>query len=103
MINRGGTKISPAEIEALVDGHPKVREAAVIGVADERLGEVVCVVAALRENQSLILEELLDYLRSKQIAVYKLPQQLFVVPQLPRNPVGKVLKRELREAYGKSA
>jgi non-ribosomal peptide synthetase component E (peptide arylation enzyme) len=44
-----------------------------------------------------------DYLRSKQIAVYKLPQQLLIVPQLPRNPVGKVLKRELREGYGKSA
>jgi acyl-CoA synthetase (AMP-forming)/AMP-acid ligase II len=103
VINRGGTKISPAEIEALVDGHPKVREATVIGIADERLGELVCVVVALRENQSLSLEELLNYLREKQIAVYKLPQQLLVVPQLPRNPVGKVLKRELREAYGKSA
>jgi cyclohexanecarboxylate-CoA ligase len=103
VINRGGTKISPAEIEALVDGHPKVREAAVIGIVDDRLGELVCVVVALRENETLSLEELLDYLRSKQIAVYKLPQQLLVVPQLPRNPVGKVLKRELREAYGKSA
>jgi cyclohexanecarboxylate-CoA ligase len=99
VINRGGTKISPAEIEALVDSHPKVREAAVIGLADERLGERVCVVVALRESESLSLEELSDYLKSKQIAVYKMPEQLFVVGALPRNPVGKVLKRELRETY----
>jgi acyl-CoA synthetase (AMP-forming)/AMP-acid ligase II len=103
VINRGGTKISPAEIEALIDGHPKVREAAVIGLVDERLGELVCAVVALRDGQSLYLEELVDYLKGKKIAVYKLPQRLFVVPQLPRNPVGKVLKRELRQAYGKAA
>jgi acyl-CoA synthetase len=102
VINRGGTKISPAEIEALIDGHPKVREAAVIGIADERLGERVCAIVALRDGQSLTLEELVDDLRAKQIAVYKLPQQLVVVPALPRNPVGKVLKRDLRQAYGKS-
>jgi len=101
VINRGGTKISPAEIEALIDGHPKVREAAVIGMLDERLGEVVCAIVALRDGQSLTLEELVDYLRDKKIAVYKLPQQLVVVPQLPRNPVGKVLKRELRQVYGR--
>ena len=95
-------QVSPAEIEALIDGHPKVREAAVIGIADERLGELVCAVVALRDGQSLTLEELVDYLKGKQIAVYKLPQHLHVVPQLPRNPVGKVLKRDLREAYGKA-
>jgi len=102
VINRGGTKVSPAEIEALIDGHPKVREAAVIGTADERLGELVCAVVALRDGQSLTLEELVDYLKGKQIAVYKLPQSLHVVPMLPRNPVGKVLKRDLRQAYGKA-
>jgi non-ribosomal peptide synthetase component E (peptide arylation enzyme) len=80
-----------------------VREAAVIGLVDERLGELVCAVVALRDGQSLNLEELVDYLKAKKIAVYKLPQRLFVVPQLPRNPVGKVLKRELRQAYGKAA
>ena len=101
VINRGGTKVSPAEIEALIDGHPKVREAAVIGTADERLGELVCAVVALRDGQSLTLEELVDYLKGKQIAVYKLPQSLHVVPMLPRNPVVKVLKRDLRLAYGK--
>src|SRR4029077_15380379 len=89
-------------IEALIDGHPKVREAAVIGTTDERLGELVCRVVALRAGQSLTLEGLVDYLPGKQIAVYKLPQSLHVVPQLPRNPVGKVLKRDLRQVYGKA-
>ena len=99
VVNRGGMKISPAEIETLIDGHPRVREAAVIGVPDARLGEVVCAVVVLRDPaQPVTLEELVRFLREKQIAVYKLPERLLIVDALPRNPVGKVLKRDLREA-----
>jgi cyclohexanecarboxylate-CoA ligase len=98
IINRGGTKISPVDIETLIDGHPRVREAAVIGIPNERLGEVVCAVVALRDaSQKFTLAELVDYLRDRQIAVYKLPERLVLVEALPRSPVGKVLKRELRE------
>jgi acyl-CoA synthetase (AMP-forming)/AMP-acid ligase II len=99
VINRGGVKISPAEIESLVDCHPAVREAAVVGVPDVRMGEKVCAVVALRDGAALTLEALVGFLREKQIAVYKLPEQLHVVEALPRNPVGKVLKRELRERF----
>ena len=99
VINRGGMKISPAEIEALVDGHPKVREAAAIGIPDARLGEKVCIVAVLREGQSLTLDELVADLKERHIAVYKLPERLELVDALPRNPVGKVLKRDLRDRY----
>ena len=101
VVNRGGTKISPVEIETLIDGHPKVREAAVIGLADDRLGEIVCAVVALRDRAAPItLEELTRFLRDRKIAVYKLPERLLLVDALPRNPVGKVLKRALRETCG---
>lgn len=99
VVNRGGVKISPVEIETLIDGHPRVREAAVIGVPDQRLGEIVCAVVALRDPAlPVTLEELVTYLRSMKIAVYKLPERLRLVDALPRSPVGKVLKRELRDA-----
>ena len=100
VVNRGGMKISPVEIETLIDGHSKIREAAVIGLPDDRLGEIVCAVVVLRDPAvAITLEELVAFLRQKQIAVYKLPERMIVVDALPRNPVGKVLKRELREIY----
>ena len=100
VLNRGGMKISPVEIETLIDGHAKVREAAVIGLTDDTLGEIVCAVVVLRDPAvAVTLEELIAFLRQKQIAVYKLPERMIVVDALPRNPVGKVLKRELRELY----
>ncbi|MBU3739727.1 MAG: acyl--CoA ligase [Rhodoferax sp.] len=98
LINRGGMKISPVEIESLLDGHPLIREAAVIGTPDARLGEIVCAVVALREPEAVItLPDVVSYLKGRQIAVYKLPERLEVVPALPRSPVGKVLKREIRD------
>ena len=100
VVNRGGMKISPVELETLIDGHPKVREAAVIGMPNDRLGEIVCAVVVLRDPVDKIdLVELVAYLRERKIAVYKLPEQLIVVDALPRNPVGKVLKRDLRLHY----
>ena len=103
VVNRGGIKISPVEIETLIEGHPKVREAAVIGLADDRLGEIVCAVVALRDRAAPITpEELTRFLRDRKIAVYKLPERLVLVDALPRNPVGKVLKRALRETCGAS-
>jgi acyl-CoA synthetase (AMP-forming)/AMP-acid ligase II len=97
IIVRGGFKISPEEIEALVMGHPGIAEAAVVGYPDKRLGERICLVAALREGQTVTLGEMADYLERQEIAVYKLPEKLVIVERLPRNPVGKVLTRVLRE------
>ena len=95
VINRGGVKISPAEIEALIESHPNVREAAVIGIEDARMGELVCAVIATRDVAPLSLEDIVAHLRSREIAVYKLPERLVVLSALPRNPVGKILKRDL--------
>ena len=98
IIIRGGVNISPAEVEALVESHPAVREAACASYPDERLGERVCAVVALHEGQSLTLEELTAFLKEKELAVYKLPEKLKTVDGLPRNSLGKVVRRELNEA-----
>jgi cyclohexanecarboxylate-CoA ligase len=95
VINRGGVKISPAEIEGLLETHPNIREAAVIGMQDPRLGEKVCAVVATRDGGAIALEDVLAHLNGLHIAIYKLPEHLIVLPALPRNPVGKILKREL--------
>ncbi len=96
IIIRGGTNISSEEIEALIAEHPKVLEVAVVGHPDERLGEKVCAVVVPAKGQSVSLEEIVEFLKGKDIAVYKLPEKLLVVEALPKNPVGKVLKRLLR-------
>ena len=74
-------------------------EVAVIGVPCETLGERVCACVAPVPGHVLTLEVITDYLRTQRIAVYKLPEHLMVLPELPRNPVGKLLKRELRQRF----
>lgn len=69
---------------------------AVVGYADEKLGEKICAVAVPAKDQMVTLEDILQFLREKDIAIYKMPEKLLVVESLPRNPVGKVLKRELK-------
>jgi acyl-CoA synthetase (AMP-forming)/AMP-acid ligase II len=97
IIVRGGFKISPQEIEALVAEHPSIAEAAVVGYPDDRLGEKICLVVAPRQGETVTLQEIIDHLRRREIAVYKLPEKLVTVEQLPRNPVGKVLTQTLKE------
>jgi acyl-CoA synthetase (AMP-forming)/AMP-acid ligase II len=95
LVIRGGMNISPAEMEGLIIAHPAVAEVAVVGVPDPVLTERVCAVVVL--SGELSLESLTDFLREQRVASYKLPERLEVVDALPRNPVGKVLKRELRQ------
>jgi acyl-CoA synthetase (AMP-forming)/AMP-acid ligase II len=96
LIVRGGFKISPADIEGLVQEHPKVAEVAAVGSPDPVLGERVCVFVVPREGQHLELGELIEFLKQQNVATFKLPERLEVVSELPRNAIGKVLKRELR-------
>jgi len=95
IIIRGGQNISPAELDVLIEGHPKVREGACAAYADERLGERVCAFVALKPGESLTLDELNAHLKAHEIATYKLPERLQVVDALPRNALNKVLRREL--------
>lgn len=95
IIIRGGQNISPAELDALIESHPKVREASCAAYPDERLGERVCAVVATKPGETVTLEEILDHLKAAGLATYKLPEKLKVVEALPRNALGKVLRREL--------
>jgi non-ribosomal peptide synthetase component E (peptide arylation enzyme) len=89
--------ISSEEVEGLLLAHPKVREAAVVGYPDAVMGERVCAVVVPQAGQTLTLPELVAWLRDvEEVAAFKLPERLLVLEQLPRNPVGKVLKREIR-------
>lgn len=100
IVIRGGMNISSEEVENLLLGHPKVRESAVIGCPDPVLGEKVCAVVVPQPGQNLTLEELVHHLRHvDEVAAFKWPEKLIVIDELPRNAVGKILKRELRERF----
>lgn len=99
LIIRGGMNISPEELDNLLSSHPKMLEVAVTGYDDEILGEKVGVVAVVAEGETLSLEEVIDFLKGKQIAKYKLPEDLRIINMLPKNPVGKVLRRELKDLF----
>lgn len=97
IIIRGGQNISPAEVDVMIESHPKVREASCVAYPDERLGERVCAVVVPRPGETLTLEELCRHLADQDIATFKLPEKLRFVEALPRNPLGKVLRRDLAE------
>ncbi|MCW2567236.1 MAG: o-succinylbenzoate--CoA ligase [Mycobacterium sp.] len=94
VIISGGFNVYPREIEDVLLGHPHVREAAVIGVPDERWGEVVQAVVALREPVGE--QELLDWVRP-QLAGYKRPRAVYFSDDLPKSSAGKILRRAVRD------
>lgn len=96
MIISGGENVYPAEVESALHEHPAVRDCAVVGVPDERWGEVGRAVVVLEPGHDVTLEELRDFL-SARLARYKIPRALSIVPELPRNASGKILRRNLRE------
>ncbi|NMN99966.1 acyl--CoA ligase [Gordonia sp. TBRC 11910] len=100
LIIRGGMNVAPAELEGLIAEHPAVAECAVVGDPDDSLGETVAAVVVLNAGQRLTLGDLTDFLRSQRIASYKLPERLEIRESLPRNAVGKLMKRELRRLAG---
>ncbi|MEO1079523.1 MAG: class I adenylate-forming enzyme family protein [Pseudomonadota bacterium] len=98
IINRGGTKLSPAEIDSVLEGMPGLAEAAVCAYADEDLGERVCAcVVTLQDNAPPGLEDVRSFLTDKGLARFKLPERLEVFSALPRNPLGKVVRDALRD------
>ncbi len=91
IINRGGMKISPMEIDILLEGLPNSAEAAVCAYKDERLGEKICAcVVSSPEAQAPTLEQIVQHLSDRGIAKFKLPERLEIFAALPRNPLGKV-------------
>jgi acyl-CoA synthetase (AMP-forming)/AMP-acid ligase II len=98
MIVSGGENIYPAEVENAVFGHPAVADVAVIGVPDEKWGEAVKAIVVRKPDATVTPAEIIAYARER-IAGYKLPKSVDFVEALPRNPSGKILRRELREPY----
>ena len=99
LIIRGGMNISPEELDYLLISHPSLADVSVTGYDDEILGERVGVVAVLNEGCGVTLEEIIDFLKDLGIAKYKLPENLKIIDELPRNPVGKVLRNELKRLF----
>jgi long-chain acyl-CoA synthetase len=96
MINVGGLKVFPREVEEVLYRHPAVREAAAVGVPDPVRGEVVKAFVALREGQHATEQELVDFCR-QHLAPHKVPRAVEIRPQLPKTLIGKVLRRALAE------
>jgi acyl-CoA synthetase (AMP-forming)/AMP-acid ligase II len=98
MIVSGAENIYPAEVESALFGHPDIVDVAVIGVPDERWGEAVKAVVVIRPGSQCQPDDIIGFARNR-IAGYKLPKSVDFVAELPRNPSGKILKRELRKPY----
>jgi len=101
MIISGAENIYPVEVEQVLQANPKILEAAVIGVPDEKWGESVHAVVVLKEGKQMAPEEVIEYCK-QNLASYKKPRSVIFVDKLPRNPAGKVLKTTLRDQFPKT-
>ena len=98
-IKRGGEMVSPEEVESVLRSHSAVDDAAIIGVPDLEWGERVRAVIVLKEERTASSEELIEHCH-EHLSSFKRPEDVVFVNELPRNPLGKVLKRVLREEHG---
>ena len=94
MINRGGKKFFPREIEEILYTHPKILHAAIVGIPDPRLGERNCLCVIPRTGQTLTLDEVVGYLKDS-VATYKLPEAIEIFDELPFTPTGKIQRHVL--------
>jgi acyl-CoA synthetase (AMP-forming)/AMP-acid ligase II len=98
MIVSGGENVYPRTVEDALFQHPAVADVAVIGVPDEQWGETVKAIVVLKQDATATPEELIDHCRGK-LGGFQRPRSVDFVSELPRNPSGKVVKRQLREPY----
>ncbi|MEJ6486611.1 acyl-CoA synthetase [Nostoc punctiforme UO1] len=98
IIKTGGYKVSALEIEEVLRSHPNIQECAVVGVADIEWGERVCAALVLQGSQSLTLESFRSWAKER-LAIYKVPTQILIVEELPRNAMGKVTKPTVVELF----
>jgi acyl-CoA synthetase (AMP-forming)/AMP-acid ligase II len=99
-IIRNAENVSALEVENVLATHPAVADVAVIGVPDPSAGERVCAVVVATSRDGVSLESLVQHCRSRGLSRYKHPERLVIVDSLPRNQFGKVIKKDLREAFG---
>ena len=98
IIIRGGENIAPAEIEAVLHAHPAIDEAAIIGAPDEDFGQKIVAFVALKPGQSATADDVSDFCKER-LASFKKPEEINFIDELPKNPLGKVLKKELKALY----
>jgi len=98
-ISTGGEKVYPHEVEEILESHPKIRHVCIIGVPDETWGHTVRAVIELREGKKATQEEIMDWCRDKMTG-FKRPKSVVFIDSLPLNPVGKVLRSQIKERYG---
>ncbi len=98
-INSGGEKVFPIEIEEVLHEHPAIREVCIIGVPDEKWGNSVRAIVVLKEDQSCKEKDIIDWCQGK-MAGYKKPRSVIFLDKLPINPVGKVMRGEIKKKYG---
>jgi acyl-CoA synthetase (AMP-forming)/AMP-acid ligase II len=103
IIVRGGVNISPDEIDTELAGHPKVAEVCVVGVDDEIMGERIGAAIIPKPGEAVTLDEITDFLKARCMAVFKLPEILLCVDELPHNATGKIVRREVRRLFEKAA
>ena len=101
MIVTGGENVYPIEVESVIAEHPGVADVAVIGVPDHRWGETVKAVVVRRPGSAVSEADIIEFTRPR-LGGYKRPTSVDFVETIPRNPTGKILKRELREPYWKN-
>jgi long-chain acyl-CoA synthetase len=95
LIIRGGYNVYPREIEEVLYGHEAVAEAAVIGKPDDKLGEEVVAILALKPGAEVTPDDVIAWTKER-LAAYKYPREVRIVDELPKGPTGKILKKELR-------
>jgi len=100
MVITGGFNVYPSEVEEALRGQAGIRDAAVVGLVNELGAEEVVAAVVLAEGHSVDLEEIRARMKER-LTAYKVPRKVFVLPELPRNPMGKVLRREVRDAVEK--
>jgi acyl-CoA synthetase (AMP-forming)/AMP-acid ligase II len=98
MIVSGGENIYPKEVENALFDHPNVADVAVIGIPDEKFGETILAFIVTRDGESIDTDEVIGFCRER-LAGFKLPRQVAFIDEIPRNPSGKALKKDLREPY----
>ena len=98
MIISGGENIYPAEVESAICDHPDVAEAAVIGIPDDKWGEAVKAIVVMKPGKQATATDIINFTRER-IAGFKTPKSVDFLEALPRNPSGKILRRNLRDPY----
>lgn len=98
MIKSGGENVASREVEEVIYQHPLVSEVAVIGIPDPYWIEAVAAVVVPKAGEALTAKELLDFCKAR-LSAFKAPKHIVLAENLPRNPSGKILKRELRAKY----